>query len=649
MVNSIHAIEEAGGATEGQISIRIKRTPSQALLDGDEKGRRPQSEITDFEITDNGVGFDQENYQAFLTLDTDHKAARGGRGIGRLLWLKAFKKVEITSAFRDSGGLLVERVFTFDVSGVSLISLRPAADGTPRRTTVRLIGFDPRYRAAAFKTGESIADSVLEHCLWYFVRPGGTPHITVEDNRELILLSELFERHMHSSAERDLITIKATKFELLHVKLRASSTTQHSVAYCADDRLVLEERLSGQVPGLHGPLSDSAGAFTYICYVSSKILDERVRPERSAFDIPVDSGELFSATELSWKDIRAAIAARAASHLSQYLQGVRERARERVHQFIAHKAPRYKPIEGQILVEQLDIAPEISDRDLELTLHRHLAEIERQLLSEGHDLMAPREGEDAEGYKKRLSDYLDRLETVKMSDLASYVAHRRVVIDLLDAAIQRQADGSYAREDLIHTLIMPMRRDSTQVGMDGSNLWLLDERLAFHDYLASDKALTAVPITGAKGTQEPDILALNVFDNPVLVAEGASLPLASLVIIEIKRPMRDIADHPDEDPIEQALRYLERVRDGKVRTATGRPISGSEEVPGFCYILCDLTPSMIKRCKMHDLTRTQDGMGYFAYKNNYKAYVEVISFDRLVTMATQRNRAFFDKLGLPTS
>ena len=42
-------------------------------------------------------------------------------------------------------------------------------------------------------------------------------------------------------------------------------------------------------------------------------------------------------------------------------------------------------------------------------------------------------------------------------------------------------------------------------------------------------------------------------------------------------------------------------------------------------------------------------MGYFAYKKNFKAYVEVISLDRLVNMATERNRALFDKLGLPAS
>jgi hypothetical protein len=42
-------------------------------------------------------------------------------------------------------------------------------------------------------------------------------------------------------------------------------------------------------------------------------------------------------------------------------------------------------------------------------------------------------------------------------------------------------------------------------------------------------------------------------------------------------------------------------------------------------------------------------LGYFFYSREYRAYVEVISFDRLVNIAKERNRAFFDKLGLSTT
>src|SRR5271165_3688361 len=66
---------------------------------------------------------------------------------------------------------------------------------------------------------------------------------------------------------------------------------------------------------------------------------------------------------------------------------------------------------------------------------------------------------------------------------------------------------------------------------------------------------------------EPDIVALNVFDNPMLVSEGPHLPPASLVVVELKRPMRnDAAQGEQKDPIEQALGYLDRIRQGKVQT-----------------------------------------------------------------------------------
>jgi hypothetical protein len=197
---------------------------------------------------------------------------------------------------------------------------------------------------------------------------------------------------------------------------------------------------------------------------------------------------------------------------------------------------------------------------------------------------------------------------------------------------------------------MPMGKDSSQVAIDSCNLWLIDERLAFHNYLASDKTLSSMPITGSTETKEPDICALNIYDNPILVSEGSKLPLASIVVVEIKRPMRNDANEGEEkDPIEQALGYLNRIRQGSVETSTGRPIPHSDSIPGFCYVICDITPSIQNRCTIHDAVLTSDGLGYFFYHKNYKSYVEVISFDRLVNSAKERNRAFFDKLGLPTS
>ena len=34
---------------------------------------------------------------------------------------------------------------------------------------------------------------------------------------------------------------------------------------------------------------------------------------------------------------------------------------------------------------------------------------------------------------------------------------------------------------------MPLKKDTGEVALDRCNFWLIDERLAFHSYLASDK------------------------------------------------------------------------------------------------------------------------------------------------------------------
>lgn len=187
----------------------------------------------------------------------------------------------------------------------------------------------------------------------------------------------------------------------------------------------------------------------------------------------------------------------------------------------------------------LIVDPEKSDKELELHLHAQWYEVERQLVNKGHHIMLPKNEEHVAEYKERLDAYLRKSEDLKQSDLANYVSHRKVIIDLLQKSIELLDDGKYAREDMTHELIMPMRKDTSEVMLDFCNLWLIDERLAFHNYLASDKTFNSMPITGNESNKEPDLLSLRVFDNPVLVNDQNEFPLAARTVIEIKRPMRD--------------------------------------------------------------------------------------------------------------
>ena len=655
VVNSIQALAAGGrDSTTGEIVVEINRTPQHSLaFDAFAQGPGvPLNEpIAGFLVADNGCGFDDKNLESFETLDSDYKASEGCRGVGRLLWLKAFDSVRIWSDFKANDGTLMRRSFYFTAAkGVEGMVVEPSPDQAHPLTRVLLKGFGAEYRDRSPKTARAIANALFEHCLWYFVRDGGAPSIQVRDGTEVIFLENVYEEYMFSSAQKRSFNVKDATFEITHLKLKTSESRRPFLAWCAAGRVVKEESLVGKLPGLHGRIADENGDFVYAAYMTAPFLDRNVRPERIGFDIEESNDDMFSRTELSMTDIRDAALDSAAQFLAPYLLASKAAGRERVEQFVAHKAPRYRPILKRIHDDKLSVNPDISDKDLELLLYKQLSELEGSLLAEGHAIMNFTGEDTTIQYRAKLGEYLAKADDLKKSDLANYVFHRKIILDILQRAVEKGSDGRYAREELIHEIIMPLRTTSNEARLDSCNLWLLDERLAFHDFLASDKSLSSVPIVENGDGKEPDILALNIFDEPLLVSDGQRLPLASIVVIEIKRPMRnDAAAGEDKDPIEQALGYLDRVRQGQAKTASGRPIPRSDEIPGFCYVICDITPSVERRCKLAMLKVTSDRQGYFGYNENYRAYIEVASYDRLLNGARERNRAFFDKLGLPTN
>lgn len=643
IVNSIHSIEEKDKwDDQDSITLFIHRN-NQKSFDFEVK----TEPIIGFTITDTGCGFNNINFRSFQTLDSEHKIDKGCRGVGRLLWLKTFVQIDVNSKFKDETGKYFERSFSFNSSGVNNNKVS-TYDGVHTGTIVKLTGFDDSYRKAVPTKTIDIAYQLLEHCLWYFVRDKGIPEIIIKDDNETINLQNLYDQHMHDSAYPETIDILDQQFDLIHIKFRASVNKKHQIALCAANRLVKEENIQGKIPGLYSKISDKSGEFTYTCYISSKYLDSHVRSERTSFDIAETFDGIFGETEISLKLIRNKVLERTKIYLQELLNSNIDSGKKRINDFISTHAPRYRPIINYVPENELIVDPEKSDKEIELHLHEQWYAIERELLTEGHNILEPTNEEHIQDYKIRLQSYIQKVGDLKKSDLVNYVFHRKVIIELLQKSIGYLNDGKYAREDMIHELIMPMRKNSDEVFLDSCNLWLINERLAFHNYLASDKTLISMPITESNSTKEPDLFSLRVFDNPILVNNSQLFPMGSLTVIEIKRPMRNnMADGEEKNPIDQCLNYLERVREGKVKTKTGELIPISTHIQGYCYILCDLTETMIKRCKLASLTMTADGMGYFGYNEAYKAYIEVISFNQLVRAAKERNQAFFDKLGFP--
>ena len=66
----------------------------------------------EFQVIDNGEGFNSINYNSFLEAYSNLKVSKGCKGIGRFLWLKAFTKVSIESIYYEKDKWL-KRQFEF--------------------------------------------------------------------------------------------------------------------------------------------------------------------------------------------------------------------------------------------------------------------------------------------------------------------------------------------------------------------------------------------------------------------------------------------------------------------------------------------------------------------------------------------------------
>lgn len=644
IANSVHAIEDRQDReeVEGQIEIVVYRDTGQEVLHQDKRKSDP---ISEFEVSDNGIGFDETNFESFETSDSRHKVARGGKGIGRLLWLIAFDRAVVQSVFSDAAGNLKRRSFKFTYSerGTQDSRLEDAL-GSTVGTTIKLIGFKSKFRDACVKSLESLAQRIIEHCLEFLAMPSA-PSMVLRDatTGQSIDLNSVFAEHFRTS--QDDFEIGGQRFRLTHVMSSPRPNETHTVNYCAHNRAVVTDALSNDVPNLDTSLHDEERdrKFIYSGYLSSPALDERVLPERTRFEFP-EPGQLVADSELRWERVKSATIERVTRYLSVYTEKIRAEKEDRILEFVETIAPQYRPLLKHRPFAIDDIPVNIPDDRLDVELYKRNQKYDLELQEQYHEILGDRVSMDGfNAFASQYDEFWQQWNERGDSELARYVVHRKATLDFLRTRLRRGSDGKYQLEDAIHEVVFPMRAETSDVPEDRTNLWILDETLAYHHYLASDKQLRSMKKTIKSNSQkEPDIV---IFNRPFAFSEGEGVRYDSLVVVEFKRPLRD--DYAaDDNPIEQVIGYIKEIRNGDALDKHGRPIRFPAGMPIHAIIVCDFTPKLIEQANDSNFKRTADQDRYFFFHDNHGAYFEIMSFDVMMDLAERRNRILFDKLGL---
>lgn len=638
IVNAIHGIEDAK-MPSGRIDVYIKRDSKQQLIPGEtKKSHRP---IAGFVVADNGIGFTEAHYNSFGTSDSRHKKNRGAKGIGRFIWLKAFKQVTVGSIFQD-GKSAQARSFQFQLPD-GIVEHKLTASNGERLTTVHLDGLFERYEETCPKKAVTVAERIIEHCLFNFLG-SKCPKIVLHDDDEdvAIDLDDLFQTSVKGKTKTEKIKVGEHDLTIQHVKIYAGDAMDHQVHLCANERDVKSVSLYTRIPALRKKLKDSAGElFIYNAYIAGSYLDKSVNAERTDFNFIHQDDVIRPLGELTEEQLVSAVVERSKLYLGEHLLGLREEMRARVENLVKKEMPELRSL-LQSFEEHLDEIPHhLEDGALKLKLNELQFKLEESVKVQALEIIAkkPTSPQQLPEYKVEYDKYIKRLNDTSQSRLAQYVVHRKALLSLLEERLKITPSGKYQKEDTIHDLIFTRRQTSDTLPYGDHNLWVIDERLAYHSYLASDLELKKIPASGSDSKVRPDLI---VFNTPTAFTEPTD-QINSVVIIEFKRPER--ANY-DRDPFEQVYSYIDEIKADKAKRPDGRVIHVGSTTPFYCYILCDITDPIKKFAKNAVMTPTPDREGYFGFNQNYNAYVELISFDKLVSDSKKRNRALFVQLGL---
>lgn len=643
--NSIEAI--GNSRTDGKIRIVLKRDGTQdmgleeTLVKGD---------IIAIDIIDNGEGFTEANKESFDTYRSGLKMNIGGKGFGRFMFLKYFNHVTVESIYTE-GDHFFKRCFTFGHANEIIENeTNEPLTGTDHKTGT-IIHLSSIKNKDLDKGIEVIARKLVERLLVYFVTDEShTPTISIEEEGGIDAI--VLNKYVGANSDIQQIgqdkTIEVSgrdhkySFTVKVYKIFYSAIT-NKICLTANKREVTDASLHTFVPEFKETMSEISENgvqknFMVKAYVLGKYLDDNVTTERDGFNFDKDNPNAFH--ELSEKMIYKEAATVAKDFFTDVIQEKFKRKKEHVEHYVFSQAPWNKTLLKDVDMDSIPV--DISEFDLEMRFQKMKFDKEQKAriaLMELQNRQQEQKTDGEDGYEEEVNEILRSVTDTAKNDLAHYVCQRKKVLDLFEDLRRRIDNGKGHKEKEMHSLIFPMIKNDREVEYDNHNLWLLDERFNFTQFVSSDEVISK------EEREEPDLAIF--YESGLFYRNGENNVSSPIAIVEFKRPKRD--NYPaNENPIAQALDYVDKILDGKYEMPGGiEEVAVNRAVtPVYIYIVCDITKKIEHYASMSNLSKTPDNQGYIGYMKDYNAYIEIKSYKKVYEDAKMRNQIFFKKLGL---
>lgn len=681
--NSLQPIYEA--FTNSLESIELLHTPNYRgkiiLRSFFLKDLYGELEFEKIVIEDNGKGFDDVEFDRFLTFK-DSRKGFNNKGSGRIQFVHYFNDCEFVSTFKNGKGfkqrcfqiskskkyIETNNTLTYHKSTVDIDNI----DSTGTTLTLGNL-IDEKDKINYLFQIEELKEKLLNHYILRFcLIKENLPEIILEqyingdfdksisitrddipsEDKSLPFEIDYYKLSLDSrSIEK---TSKKENFSIKAFKIEKDKLSENTIKFVSKNEIVELDKQKINLTTISN--KDNFENHRFLFLVSSKYIDDRDSDVRGELKIPTKDTfrkyfNLFQEEEIMLEDIESISNEAIQNAYPEIQKKVQEKQRE------------IEDLKEMFLLND-DVLKEISislnDTEESILEKFYVAESKQIAKSDSRikkqidqlDNLDPTSKDYQEGLNSCINKLVKEIPLQNRKALTHYVARRKLVLDLFEKVLGNKlkiqnGEDRAKTEALIHNLIFKQRTTTT----DSSDLWLINEDFILFDG-CSESRLENVEVDGKRIFRNEEDLTQEErdFKNALNEDRFGKRPDILLfpkegkcVIIELKSTEAKVSDY-----VNQIQNYATLIRNFSTDDFEFTTFYGylfGEQINTFDVRSKD---SDFKEATYFDyLYRPAKSIsGFFRDRKNKDGvlYTEIMKYSTLLERAQNRNNIFIEKL-----
>lgn len=671
ITNSLESIELLDNPlNKGKLTIKVYFTKN--LLN--------ELEFEKIIFEDNGKGFDDEEFNRFLTYK-DSRKGFSNKGSGRIQYVHFFSDCEFLSVYKKDGNynernFIISKDKKFIETNNTLTFLKYTKQiESPNTGTILKLGnlIDVKDKMYYLFQAEELKDKIIHHYIQKFcLSKEFLPEITIEQyiNNEFeksvnIKQDDIpsFEKSLDFKVNYYKVSVdgkslekssREENFNIKTFKIHKDKLSDNSIKLTSKNEIV---ELGKQKINLSSVSNkDSFDNQRFLFLISSDYINDRTSDNREELRVPTKETfrkefNLFQEEEIMLDDIEFFSNETIKNAYPEILEKIKQKQKvidELKEMFLLNDD----------MLKDLSISLNDTEEGILEKVYvaesRQLAKVDSKI-KEQIDLLDNLDPT-SKDYQNELNGYINKLvKQIPIQNrkaLTHYVARRKLVLDLFDKILNNkltvQNDNSRNKtESLIHNLIFKQHTSKP----DSSDLWLINEDFILFEG-SSESKLENLEIDGKRVFRKEEDLTKKELDfkNSLTENRYSKRPDILLfpeegkcIIIELKSTNVNVSNY-----ISQIQNYATLIRNFSN--------DDFEFTTFYGYLLGEQIDTLDIRAKDSDFKEAyyfdyiyrpaKSITGFFRHRQNKDGtlYTEIMKYSTLLDRAKKRNDIFIEKL-----